>query len=179
MNLFFGLPISAEHIHVMTHLLLEAHPHWQKHSAIRWTPLHNHHMTLHFLGSINPEGLAGLVSELFNYIQNVKNFSIKINKLYNFPKENSKLVAAYVDLSLPLAKLYNQLQQAVKNHQFPVERRAFLPHITLCRSHHARVLTMAPLLLLDYSIKISSLVLYQTQPTPHGNQYMPLREWPL
>lgn len=177
MNVFLGLPIPAEAIHTFKDLLVQAHPQWQDHSAIRWTPDNHHHLTLHFFGPIDPDSLSEWTANLSHYIQSIQSFSIRINKLYNFPKENSDLVAAYVHLDTALAQLYHQVQQAVQDYQFPTETRVYFPHITLCRAKRRRVLTMQPILLPDYPITISTLILYQTQSTPAGNQYIPLQQW--
>jgi|GEM_PF-6002671 len=178
MNVFFGLPIPLAEIHLFKNMLIKEHPQWENHSAIRWTTENNHHLTLHFFGPIDPNQLSELRADLDNYLRSVYVFTIKINKLHNFPKEKSDLVAAYVQLSAPLAKLYRQLEMAVKDHQFPVEERAFSPHITLCRAKRRRVLTMDPIYLPDYPIPIHRLVLYQSQSTPEGSQYRAIQEWP-
>lgn len=165
-NIFLGLPIPATDGELLLNLLWEAHPHWRNHPAIRWSGLANHHCTLHFFGPIRLELLSDLINALGDYIKYCNSFSIRIIKLHNFPKLNSDLIAAYAHLSSPLANLHQQIQQAVKNHGFPVEERPFLPHITLCRAKRRNILHMDPILLPNHAIKISQLILYQTQSTP-------------
>ncbi len=179
MNIFLGFPILAADIHTLNTLLLQEHPHWESHSAIRWTPEENHHLTMHFFGPIDPITLNELTAGLDKYLRNSNEFKIKINKLYNFPKVNSDLVAAYVELTNPLARLYSEVQLAVKNFGFTPEERPYFPHITLCRSRRRHVLKMNPILLADYPINLSTLTLYQTQSTPSGNHYLPLHQWRL
>lgn len=182
MNIFLGLPITADHSQLLLNLLLQAHPHWQKHPAISWTPAGDHHLTMHFFGPMDPHLLSNFTANLDTYTQhrNHENYLfIKINRLHNFPNSNSKLIAAYAQLSLPLAKLYRQVQKAVQDHGFPIEERPFLPHITLCRAKRRNVLRMDPIILPNQIIPITELVLYQTQSTPTGNHYHPLKQWSL
>jgi RNA 2',3'-cyclic 3'-phosphodiesterase len=178
-NIFLGLPVAADHSELLLNLLLQAHPHWQNHPAIRWSAVGNHHLTMHFFGPIDPDLLSDFAANLDKYIKHGEKFYIIINELYNFPNENSKLIAAHAQLSSPLAELYHQVQRAVQDHGFPVEDRPFLPHITLCRANRRNVLRMDPIILPEHIIPIDQLVLYQTQSTPAGSRYIPLKQWPL
>lgn len=178
MNVFFGLPIDVLNSDVLNDMILQQHPQWQKHHGIRWLSPLNRHLTLHFFGAINPELLTELIQNLRQYLSKNYNFSIEINKLYNFPKPNSDLVAAYVHLNQPLANLYHQLQSAIKDYGFTPEARVFLPHITLCRGKK-HILKMEPIMVPDFSISIEQLVLYQSQPGTQASQYLPLQKWQL
>ena len=179
MNIFLGIPIPAQTMQLCTDQLGQIYPHWFTHSAVRWTTAGHHHLTLHFFGPIDPDLLMTLIANLDNYIRDIKNFSIEINKLYNFPKENSDLIAAYVTLSPVLAKLYHQIQIAVTDYGFPTEARAYLPHITLCRSKRRNFVKMEPVFVSDCQIPVSTVILYQTRSTATGSEYIPLRQWPL
>lgn len=174
MNVFLGLPIPASDSQWLTSVLLQAYPQWRRHSDIRWTVEPNHHLTLHFFGAIDPDSLAELIAHLSSYIHSFLPITVKISQLFNFPKPQASLIAAYVQLSPPLAKLYRQIVQAVRDHQFPMESRVYLPHITLCRAKRRHVLTMEPLILPDYAITLTTLTLYQTQT---NSQYQPLYYW--
>jgi RNA 2',3'-cyclic 3'-phosphodiesterase len=177
MNLFLGFPIPAADIHTLTRLLLQEHPHWENHPHIRWTLEQNHHLTVHFFGPLEPALLSNFIINLENYLNDKNNFIIKINKLYNFPKANSELLAAYIEPSIELLELYTQVQKAVVEHGFTPEPRKFFPHITLCRAKCRGVLVMEPLMVADYPITLSNLTLYQSQSTAQGSQYLPLHQW--
>lgn len=179
MNLFLGIPIPAWDIKTLIEMILAEHPDWQTHPAIRWTSESDHHLTVHFFGAIDPGLLGDFIADLDGYIRTVSAFSIKINQLSNFPKANSDLIAAYVELSNPLAKLHQQVEQAVADHQFPTENRAYSPHITLCRGKRRQVLKMEPIVVPNHPINITQLVLYQSQPTANDSQYTPLHQWAL
>ena len=178
-NVFLGLPIPAAIIESCLTTIFNKYPHWQAHTSLRWTKLGHHHMTLHFFGVINIELLSVFINDLDNYLHNFKNFYFKINKLDVFPDENSKILAAYVTLSSPLAKFYHILQKAVSDHQFLSEQRPYSPHITLCRAKRHGILTTEPFYLDDCTIPAKELILYQTQSTPTGSHYVPIHKWTL
>lgn len=179
MNLFLGVPIPADVIQILVNMLIFEHPHWQNHADIRWTADQNQHLTLHFFGALDPRVLSNLTAGLENHLKDIRNFSIKINKLYNFPKANSNLIAAYLELSNPLALLYSRLQRAVSEFGFNPESRPYLPHVTLCRSRRQGVLRMEPMITPEYPVIVSHLNLYQTHAVKTGNEYRVLQQWPL
>ncbi len=176
MNVFLGAPIAAQDIEILNNLTWQAHPHWQKHPHIRWTAPQNHHMTLHFFGQILPDSLNGWLSLISQELKSIGGFSIKIKKIHNFPKSNSDLVAAYVELNSDLAHLYNRIEQSLLLNDLPVEDRPYLPHITLCRSKQRHILTMSPIIM-DFKIEITHVALYQSKCIEGINYYLPLHQW--
>ncbi len=176
-NVFLGLPIPTEIIESCLMTIFNKYPHWQTHASLHWTHLGHHHLTLHFFGVINIELLSVFINDLDNDLHNFKKFSFKIKKLDVFPNANSKILAAYVSLSSPLAQFYQILQKAVSDHQFPCEQRPYLPHITLCRAKRSGILTTEPFYLDNCTVPAKELILYQTQSTPTGSQYLPIHKW--
>jgi 2'-5' RNA ligase len=179
MNIFLGAPISEEDSETLNHIILKEHPHWQKHHDIHWTAAAHHHLTLHFFGPIDPQLLTDWVSQINLDLKLISAFSIKIKKINNFPKASSNLVAAYVELSSELSHLYNLVERSVREQNLPVEDRAYLPHITLCRAKRRHILSMTPILVADFKIEVPQLVLYQTQTIQGINRYLPLQQWRL
>jgi RNA 2',3'-cyclic 3'-phosphodiesterase len=179
MNIFLGVPVPAVDIHLLMEMLYQEYPHWRDHPAIRWTEDEHHHLTLHFFGAIDPALLSEWIADLDRYLSAIHCLTITVNRLDNFPKPDSDLLAAHVHLSSALAKLYRQVQQSVQDHQFPTESRAYSPHITLCRAKRRHFLRMTPIIVPDHSLSVTRLILYQTQPTASGSQYVPLHQWTL
>lgn len=179
MNVFLGAPIAEQDIEILNNLIWQAHPQWQKHPHIRWTAPQNHHLTLHFFGQILPASLNGWLSLVSQELKSIGGFSIKIQKINNFPKSNSDLIAAYVELNSALANLYNRVEQSVLVHDFPVEDRPYLPHITLCRSKQRHILTMSPIIIADFKMEINLVALYQSKCIEGINHYLPLHQWSL
>src|SRR3979409_2594624 len=98
-NIFFGLPISEATANFLLDILYQQYPEWQNNSAMRWTALGNHHITVHFFGVIAPERLSELINDMDKYIKSTHPFSNLINKIDNFPKQKTELIAAYPTLS--------------------------------------------------------------------------------
>lgn len=174
MNLFLALPIADRGIQYLRHMLDQHHPDWKDHPALRWTKPEDYHLTLHFFGPILPEKLSAWISDLGKYIKNSSLFYIQINKIENFPKENSRILAGHVVLSPSLGILYYQVEHSLQDHHFPVEERPFCPHVTFCRAQRKNILKLEPILL-DYAFTVQELVLYQSQP----EGYFPLHRWRL
>lgn len=176
MNTFLAIPIPKSITLHWIQLIHQSYPEWIQHPHLNWTSVENIHMTLHFFGPLEIYKLDAFRSDLPNYLKPYKKFTISSLQLFNFPKSQSDLLAAYVELSNELAKLYQTLQTAVQAHSFPIENRPYLPHITLCRSRRARLLKMQPIVVKD-AIVVHELVLLQSQSTATGSQYIPIDKW--
>ena len=79
--------------------------------AGRYTPSENLHMTLQFLGEIPPERVKALKEILLSAARTCGPF----------------------DLALDAAEISDTLGQLLTENGFVVERRAFVPHVTLAR----------------------------------------------
>ncbi len=176
MNIFLGVPISEQISLHWNQLIYELHPNWQNHSALNWTAAQNHHLTLHFFGAIDLKKLDNFRENLPTYLKECQKFIVFSNQVSNFPKARANLLAAYVELSLPLAQLYQLIQKAVMKYQLPTETRPYFPHVTLLRSKRKGLLDMQPILVRD-PILIHELILFQTQSKRGGNVYLPLERW--
>lgn len=179
MNVFLGAFIPEQDMETLNNFILQAHPSWQKHKHIRWTASFNHHLTLHFFGKILPADLKAWLASIGQELKAIKGFSINILKISHFPKPDSDLVAAYVELNSALAHLYHRVEQSVRQHGFPVEERPYLPHITLCRSKRRHVLRMSSIIIADFKVEITRLALFQSQCIEGTSSYLPLHQWNL
>ncbi|WP_299027630.1 RNA 2',3'-cyclic phosphodiesterase [uncultured Thermanaerothrix sp.] len=102
--------------------------------GIRWVPPENIHLTLRFLGEIQPETLQGFITYLPSLAQAFSPFTLHLQGLGVFPGLRHPRVL-WVGVKAP-ESLFN-LQHEVENlaHQLgiPPEDRPFTPHITLGR----------------------------------------------
>ncbi len=175
-NIFLAIHIPKSITSHWIRLVHKSYPDWTHHPHLNWAAVENIHMTLHFFGPLEIHKLDGFRNDLPHYLKYYKKFTLSSLQLFNFPKPKSDLLAAYVELSNDLAKLYQTLQTAVQEHGFPTENRPYLPHITLCRSRRPKLLKMQPIVIKD-SIEVHELVLLQSQSTPEGSQYIPIDKW--
>ena len=103
-----------------------------KKAKVNWSKDSQHHITLNFIGSMEPEQKE----EMFIYLDQrppFKNLSIEIDSLRYFPNENGQVLVANIDLTPRLQKLFDEVEGVVARIGFGMALRTFRPHITLAR----------------------------------------------
>jgi 2'-5' RNA ligase len=149
---------------------------------IRWVDPGNIHLTLKFLGDIDPEMTSKITSMLEEAARGMPPFSIEAIGLGVFP--NMKRVQIiWVGLAGELEKL-GQLQKRIEESLtplgFPSETRAFTPHLTLARvrdyAHPNDRLTLGELIAnmsfeQKYKINVNAILLMKSQLTREGPIY--------
>lgn len=103
-----------------------------KNAKVNWSNDQQHHITLNFMGSMEPEQKK----ELYSFLDErpvFKELPIEISNLSYFPKENGQVLVANVVLSPRLQKLFNEVDKIVARIGFGMSLRSFRPHITLAR----------------------------------------------
>jgi RNA 2',3'-cyclic 3'-phosphodiesterase len=103
-------------------------------AALRWTPATNVHVTLHFLGELDPRQSARLVERLGEHVEATP-FDVAIDSIGFLPPSGGPrvLYAAVSTGAEELTSLYDSLAVRVRAAGVNVETRAFLPHLTLAR----------------------------------------------
>ena len=99
---------------------------------VNWSKDNQHHITINFIGSMEPEQKEEMFSNLDNRSA-FKNLPIEIDSLSYFPNENGQVLVANIDLSARLQKLFNEVEGVVARIGFGMALRTFRPHITLAR----------------------------------------------
>ena len=83
-----------------------------KKAKVNWSKDIQHHITLNFIGSMEPEQKE----EMFNALDQrppFKNLSIDIDSLRYFPNENGQVLVANISLAPRLQKLFNDVEAIV------------------------------------------------------------------
>lgn len=116
-------------------------------SALRWTPAANLHVTLHFLGELDPPGLRRVLDEIGDGVAE-PSFTAELDALGVFPSSGP---AKTLWLSVgrgraELARVHQELGLRLARCEVALESRPFVPHFTLARvrdreRRHARHLT--------------------------------------
>ena len=99
---------------------------------VNWSKDNQHHVTLNFIGSMEPEQKE----EMFDDLENrpaFKNLPIEIDSLSYFPNENGQVLVANITLTPRLQKLFDEVEKVVARIGFGMALRTFRPHITLAR----------------------------------------------
>ncbi|MCZ6535694.1 MAG: RNA 2',3'-cyclic phosphodiesterase [Chloroflexi bacterium] len=104
-------------------------------SEVRWTRPQGVHLTLKFLGDIDPGLVDGITDELKAAAQGEESFGLSLGSLGVFPTPtNPRVIWVGLEGDLEVLK---RLQEAVEEHisplGFPRDKRGFTPHLTLGR----------------------------------------------
>lgn len=145
-----------------------------KRDRTRWTSHANRHLTLAFLGE-TPDGLIPQIEESLAQIANVlPRCSGRIVSLNPFPQRRSALLAAELLTNPDLDKLHEHCRELMMKLGMKPERATYRPHITLARNR--RGFAQLDPVMLDHTMPVDNIVLYQSQTAPGGSQYLPLFE---
>ncbi|MEW6404737.1 MAG: RNA 2',3'-cyclic phosphodiesterase [Chloroflexota bacterium] len=103
-------------------------------SLVRWTPAHNIHLTLKFLGDISPANLELLREMLTREAEQHPAFDMRLADLGSFPTSRRPHVI-WVGLHAPtiLESLQRGIESAAARLGYGPEERPFSPHLTIGR----------------------------------------------
>ena len=104
-----------------------------KDADISWQKNDQHHLTVYFVGEMEPEQINQMNEDL-NEI-NLASFSrsIHLTEISFFPNESSQVLSALVKPSSHLKTLHDEVEKVVVNIGFGSELKDYRPHITLGR----------------------------------------------
>ncbi len=104
-------------------------------TGVRWVDPAGMHLTLKFLGNVEPGLVDGIIEAMARPAAGASPFSIHLSGLGVFPNERRpRVLWAGVEGGLDaLRELREQIEEAVSGLGFPRERRPFSPHLTLGR----------------------------------------------
>jgi len=145
---------------------------------VRWTSIQNIHLTLKFLGEIDPGTVPALVEQLRDALATQSCFSLRLHGVGGFPDLRSpRVIWCGIEGDVErLKQLHKEVDRACAKAGFTPEQRPFQPHLTLGRVRGKRNLHR----LLDCiriggdhesSFDVREVRLYQSSLTPHGSIY--------
>ena len=104
-----------------------------KDANISWQRNDHHHLTVYFVGEMEPEQLAQMNEDLATInLQNISR-SIDLSEISFFPNESSQVLAALVKPSSHLQSLHEEIEKIIINIGLGSDLKAYRPHITLGR----------------------------------------------
>jgi 2'-5' RNA ligase len=102
--------------------------------AVRWTPVENIHLTLKFLGDVNPADVDGLKETLKKIAPTYPALEVKFEQLSAFPSpRRPRVIVMNLDSTQNLFDLQKQLDRATAELGYAGDEREFTPHLTLGR----------------------------------------------
>lgn len=99
----------------------------------RYTPKENFHVTLHFLGEIQPQEVDDVVQAMMETARSNRPFTLHLEGLGFFPRGKEGVLWAGVETNVALQRLFRHLQTNLGREGFAREKRGLRPHITLGR----------------------------------------------
>jgi 2'-5' RNA ligase len=147
--------------------------------GFRWVPAANLHLTLRFLGNLEPETLAAVQAGLAGV--RGRSFTVALGELGTFGSRSApRVVWLGVRTGLDeMAELAAAIETVVQAAGVPGEDRPFRAHLTLARagSRPRRPELPPPPALAPW--RATELVLYQSRLGPPTPVYVPLARYPL
>ncbi|MBU1277468.1 MAG: RNA 2',3'-cyclic phosphodiesterase [Proteobacteria bacterium] len=113
---------------------------------VKWVAPHNLHLTLKFLGEVDPGATADIIAALENACAGRTALSLAVTGCGAFPQPRAPRVV-WMGLEgevAQLAELAQAVEAAMEPLGFEPEKRAFRPHLTLGRVRRPRRVGKAP-----------------------------------
>jgi RNA 2',3'-cyclic 3'-phosphodiesterase len=109
-------------------------------AAVRWVAIPSIHLTLKFLGEVDPEIIPNLAESLENDTRSQCSFSLRLHSLGCFPNQkNPRVIWCGIEgETAKLSQLRQQVERTCERFGFAPENRDFHPHLTLGRVNGKR-----------------------------------------
>lgn len=176
MRLFIAIELPAHVKEVLSGLQTDI-------PGVRWVPAEQLHLTLLFLGEIEPECLDELCSRLATIA--VPPFTFTFDRIGCFPRSGSaKILWAGIKEQPGLARLALLVREAALICAIQTDERPFSPHITLARSKqpdfgNAAEFINLPIIASKFSVPVRNFTLYHSRLTQQGAVHEAIRVFPL
>jgi 2'-5' RNA ligase len=145
---------------------------------IRWARPETLHVTLRFLGDIDPARVPALVSALRAEVETaaLRPFALSFGELGAFPSLRRPQVLFFqVGPQAPLEALASVVERAVMLAGFAAAKRRFRPHLTLGRARRGKAAPVtAPVTAPGDSRAVNEIVLFRSRLERSGAQHTPL-----
>ena len=175
MRLFLGfLPAAAERkVYGVCQRLANADK-----LPLNWAPMENWHVTVAFLGNVEPQALVSLDAAVAPAVAKFSPFAFTLSALEWFPSVTKpRLLALRVDACDSLVALQRDITGALRREGFHTENRPYRPHLTLARLKGSRKRFNPPALppIVPFDCQPEELVLFESLPGKRAPVYRPVR----
>jgi RNA 2',3'-cyclic 3'-phosphodiesterase len=175
MRTFVAIPLPAECQAMLAQMQRELRSYAV---GVGWVAIPSIHLTLKFLGEVDPEIIPKLGESLQAACESELSFELHLRGLGCFPNlNNPRVIWCGIDGDLdPLARLHRAVENACNTFGFSPEDRAFKPHLTLGRVKGKR--NLQPLIdcikigsELERSFRANHISIYSSTLKPQGAVY--------
>ena len=148
----------------------------------RWIDRENYHLTLRFVGDIEP----GLADEIAGALERVRRapFTLKLDGVGSLGTRIPHAIVARIAPSVPLAELQAEQERLLQRLGLPAEGRKYTPHITLARLRGTSERDIAEYLtvrggFLAGPFDVGRFVLFSARSETGGGPYLVEEAYPL
>ena len=148
--------------------------------GVRWEPKEKFHVTLKFLGDVEESRLVGISTDIGSAVSGSGHVESGFDGLRLFPgPRNPRVLALGLVRSGRFQALFDGVQQAVLQNGFEMEKRKFIPHVTIgrIRGGFKGIKKIPPPDATEFSITRVGLV--RSELGSHGSRYTGLKTWDL
>jgi 2'-5' RNA ligase len=146
-------------------------------AAVRWVKPENIHLTLRFLGEIQPDLITQIGRAIDQKVIHLPVFDLELGELGSFPNSrNPRIIWVGIGGDTgPLNQLHASIEQELVRFGWEPDGRRFHPHLTIGRVKNRRVVAEANLPYrqkvksLSFSVKAVSLI--ESVLKPEGASY--------
>jgi 2'-5' RNA ligase len=151
----------------------------ERHPRAKWVPLANQHVTLKFLGATPPALVEGVRASVADAAREAAPLATRVEGMGTFPSARRARVlwAGLEDDAGAMAGLASTLEAALEG-QFPPERRAFTPHLTVARFDPPSPIGVLPEVR-SAPFDVDRIVLFRSHLRRPAPVYEPLGVFPL
>lgn len=130
MRTFIAIELSPEVREYLSEIQTETQKYCRRGN---YTPQDNFHVTLHFLGEIDPSDVEYVKEAMFEAAQRNRVFDLKLGQIGFFGRGDRGILWAGLEKSDSLQRLFFGLEKSLERQGFAREKKGLSPHITLGR----------------------------------------------
>ena len=146
----------------------------------RWTPPDQVHLTLLFVGEVEPRRVDAVIESAERAAAGIGAFSLALDRLITLPERGpARLVAAAVPEAFPLTELVGRLAHRLATHRRKERARGserFLPHLTLLRFRSPAARFAVDAAISPTPFAVDRIAVMRSTLTREGAEHRELRE---
>jgi len=183
MRTFLCLPIDSSSRKAIAGLSVQLQQ--MVHTRASWVQSENFHVTVRFLGEIDPMLTLKLEQLCRTITKQTASFDLSIDRLGAFPSpQRARVLWAGGEAPYEFATFVSAINKGLMQLGFPEERKKPVAHVTLARIKGRADQSIERAIRslndqLGWSLRVNRLVLMESRLTSHGAVYNPLFTLPL
>jgi len=141
----------------------------------KWVPLENLHITVRFIGEVSENTLQIIKEELREI--SFYNFKVKLKDIGHFSAKSSpKIIWAGVEPIEEIMELRERIDEALSRVNIPLEKKKYIPHLTLARLKGSQFPDVAEYLqqgmgFFTREFEVGEMILFSSKQKEEGSVY--------